>query len=168
MSGKYKNLCYGAKFRTFQKEYLKNPLVSPSHLVEKIYDCKNTAVAYQIASQNLRKLKITLPEVMNRFELLTDIDDLKDLRRLSHAKKIQDCDIFVKGEDGKLRINKNSNDFIEVDDNQVQAKILELRLKLKGHLHTDTHIDQSQHLTVTMTEMEKSERLSRLKKMLSV
>src|SRR3990167_6094746 len=141
MGRKPQKLCYGAKFRTFQKEFLKNPLLSPSHLVEKIYDCKNSAVASQIASQNLRKLKITLPEMMNRSELLTDIDDLTDLSRLSHAKKIQDCDIFIRDENCKLKINKNSNDFIEVDDNATQAKILELRLKLKGHLKQENNIN---------------------------
>src|SRR3990167_4986645 len=131
---KYKNLRYGMKFLTFKREYLKNPLVSPTNLALQIYDCQDVHSANSIATENLSKLGLTLTDLMNRHHDLSNIDDLNDLQRLSHAKKFQDCDVFIKDENGKLKINKNSNDFIEVDDNQVQAKILELRLKLKGYL----------------------------------
>ena len=65
---------------------------------------------------------------------LTVEEDIEDLKRLRRAKRLHVCDIYIKDDNGKLKINKNSNDFIEVDDNPTQLKALELTLKLKGHL----------------------------------
>src|SRR3990167_5354636 len=150
---KYKNLRYGMKFLTFKREYLKNPLVSPTNLALQIYDCQDVHSANSIATENLSKLGLTLTDLMNRHPDLSNIDDLNDLQRLSHAKKFQDCDVFIKDENGKLKINKNSNDFIEVDDNQTQSKILELRLKLKGHLRNENQTNIQVNLQTVLGQV---------------
>jgi len=150
---KYKNLRYGMKFITFKREYLKNPLQSPTQLALEIYDCKDENSARAITSENFHKLSLTLPDIMNRSEHLTTIDDIEDLARLSHAKKVQSCDLLVKNKNGKLVVNENSNDFIEIDDSQVQAKILELRLKLKGYLRNESQTNIQVNLQTVLSQV---------------
>ena len=119
------------KQRKFRKKLIKT--LSPTEAAFRAYNCKDRKVAAVIASQNLLKLNISLPDLMDSMGL-TDEEDVKDLQRLRKAQKLQTCDIYVKKEDGKVTINKNSNDFIEVDDNAIQIKALELSLRLKGRL----------------------------------
>ena len=56
----------------------------------------------------------------------------KKFKELLEAKKIQDCDIFVKDENGKLKVNRNSNDFIEVEDNTTRVATLRLLCQVEG------------------------------------
>jgi hypothetical protein len=50
------------------------------------------------------------------------------------AVKIQSADVYVQNENGRWVVNENSNDFIEVDDNQTRLRALELASKMKKHL----------------------------------
>jgi phage terminase small subunit len=139
------------KQRIFIKELLKT--FSPTEAAMRAYNCKDRLSARVIASQNLSKLNISLIDLMEKAGLGTE-EDLADLTRLSKAKRIQACDVYVQNENGQFKINENSNDFIEVDDNQVQLKALELRLKLKGKLSTVPIIDQSKHYTKVVYEWD--------------
>ena len=124
---------YPIKLKRFQKLLLNNPHLSPTECAARIYNCKDRKSAGNIASENLEKLGITFKKLMIRMGL-SDEQDVADLIRLRNAKKVQSCDLFVKDENGKLTINKNSNDFIEVDDNATQLKALELTMKLKNRI----------------------------------
>lgn len=50
------------------------------------------------------------------------------------AVKLQSCDIYVKTEDGKTVINKNSNDFIEVPDWHARHKFFQTIMELTGRI----------------------------------
>lgn len=125
----------GMKLKLFQKLLLSHPAMTPTEAADRIYDCKDRQVASVIASQNLRKLKFSLKDIIERVAGMSDEDDLNHLVRLKTAQKIHACDIHIK-KDGKsgYKINKNSNDFIEVDDNNVQLSAVKLSVQLKGHL----------------------------------
>lgn len=123
------------KQRIFQKELINT--LSPTEAAMRAYDCKDRKSASQIAYENLRKLDISMAELMSQMGL-TDEEDIKDLIRLRKCKKLHVCDIYVKDDNGKLKINRNSNDFIEVDDNPTQLKALELTAKLKGNIEDKT------------------------------
>ena len=142
---------YGIKLKKFQRLLLSNPALSPTEVADRIYDCKDRKVACVIASQNLTKLNITLDDLMARAGL-SDEADIDDLKRLRKAQRIQSCDVYVdKDENGKYVINENSNEFIEVDDNHIQLRALELTFKLKKKLNGNSiHIDQSQHQHFTL------------------
>lgn len=105
----------------------------PTEAAFQAYDCKNRKIASVIASQNLCKLNIQFLDLIERMGL-TNEEDVADLKRLRKAKRLHACDVMIHDENGQLKVNKNSNDWIEVDDNQSQLKALELTLKLKGHL----------------------------------
>lgn len=51
-----------------------------------------------------------------------------------NATKLQTCDIYIKDENGKLKINKNSNDFIEVPDWHARHKFIVTAAELTGRL----------------------------------
>lgn len=126
------------KLELFKKELLgsldKGIFITPTEAAMRVYDCKNRLVAAVIASQNLIKLNISMADLLNRMGI-TDEEDVNDLKRLRKAQKLQSCNVFVKKDkDGKYTINENSNDFIEVDDGNIQIKALELTCKLKGNL----------------------------------
>lgn len=125
------------KFELFKKLILSDPTITPTEAAMRSYNCKDRKVAGVIGSQNLAKLKITMPELLARMGL-TDEEDAKDLKRLRKAQKLQVCDIYVTDNNGKPKLNRNSNDFIEVNDNQTQLKALELTNKLKGRLINKT------------------------------
>lgn len=125
----------GLKLKLFQKLLLSQPMLTPTEVATRCYKCKDRQVASVIASQNLRKLKISLKDIIDRVAGMSDEDDLNHLVKLKNAQRIQTCDIYVKkGKGSGYKINKNSNDFIEVDDNKTQLGALNLSLKLKGHL----------------------------------
>lgn len=52
------------------------------------------------------------------------------------AMKLQACDIHVHTEDGKVKINKNSNDFIEVPDWHARHKFFNSINELCGRIKT--------------------------------
>jgi hypothetical protein len=125
----------GLKLKRFQKILLRNPLLSPTEVAMRVYNCKDRGVARVIGSQCLTKLNIKFQDLLDRIPGMSDEDDLENLVRLKSAKKQQSCDIYVTlGEDGKPKFNENSNDFIEVDDNPIQLNATRLSLQVKGHL----------------------------------
>lgn len=135
MSKKKQKPRVAVKLILFQKLLLRNPTTSPTEIAMRTYKCKNRLVAAVIACQNLIKLNISIAELMTRTPGMSDEDDLIHLERLKNAKKIQSCNVFVKKDkEGNYKINENSNDFVEVDDNKAQLGALNLSMKLKGHL----------------------------------
>lgn len=131
------------KQRKFRKELLKT--LSPTEAAMRAYNCKDRDSASQIAYENLRKLEISMPELMNRMGL-TDEEDIKDLIRLRKAVKQISCNVFIK-KDGEMKgANGKTLDFIEVDDNLTQLKALELTCKLKGHLRDKYEIEHKGEL----------------------
>lgn len=52
------------------------------------------------------------------------------------AVKLQTCDIYVKDDNGKLQINKNSNDFIEIPDWHARHKFFATIMELTGRIKT--------------------------------
>jgi len=130
------------KQRAFLKQLSKT--LNPTEAAFQVYDCKDRASARVIACENLTKLNIPFNTLMEKMGL-TEEEDIKDLKRLRKAKKLHACDIFIRDDNGKLKVNKNSNDFIEIDDNQAQLKALELTQKMKGRLKDGIVVDQSKH-----------------------
>ena len=153
---------YHAKnFDAFKRLYFKNPSISPTDCVLQTYNCTSRESAAAIASQNLTKLKVTHSDLMARFGL-SDEEDVRDLARLRKAKRLQSCDVYVKEEDGEFKINENSNDFIEVEDNKVQLDALKLSLQLKGAL-----VDKVKHegeIGLTLADVCKNVIKSRARK----
>src|SRR3990167_1782040 len=97
---------------------------------------KKLGVARQSVRNQIHKPAVqkTIINLLNKAGA-TDNKIAAKLVALMNAKKFQSCDVYVKeGKDGKYEINENSNDFIEVDDNQAQLKAVELVLKTKRHL----------------------------------
>lgn len=122
----------------------------PTEAAFQAYDCKDRLVARNIASENMAKLGIQLNDLMEAMGLTLE-KDIEDLNRLRNAKKVQSCNLLVKKDaDGKMTVNENSNDFIEVDDNATQIKALELSCKLKKFLSDQPIIDQSEHSHITL------------------
>lgn len=131
------------KQRKFRKELLKT--LSPTEAAMRAYDCKDRLVAAVIANQNLKKLNISMPELMDQMGL-TDEEDIKDLMRLRKAVKQISCNVFIK-KDGEMKgADGKSLDFIEVDDNLTQLKALELTCKLKGRLRDKYEIEHKGEL----------------------
>jgi len=64
------------------------------------------------------------------------------------ATKQISCNIYIKKNGEMKGADGNSLDFIEVDDNQIQLKALELTMKLKGHLRDKVEHD----VTFTMNK----------------
>jgi hypothetical protein len=153
---------YHAKgFEAFKKLFFSDPTLSPTEVALRTYNCTTKGSASAIASQNLAKLKITHADLMARFGL-SDEEDVRDLARLRKAKRLQSCDVYVKEEDGEFKINENSNDFIEVDDNKVQLDALKLSLQLKGAL-----VDKVKHegeIGLTLADVCKNVIKSRARK----
>jgi len=133
------------KQRIFRSELFKT--FNPTEAAMKAYDCKNKNVAAVIASQNLKKLNISFADLMERMGL-TDEEDIKDLMRMRKATKQISCNIYIKKNGEMKGADGNSLDFIEVDDNQIQLKALELTMKLKGHLRDKVEHD----VTFTMNK----------------
>ena len=98
-----------------------------------------------------------MPDFLARMGL-TDEEDVADLIRLRKAQKVQRCDVYLKNVDGKMVINKNSNDFIDVDDNQTQLKALEMTLKLKSKFPKDK-VEVSGNITMTPEQLAKGKEI---------
>jgi phage terminase small subunit len=119
------------KQRKWMREYIRTG--NGSEASRRVYNIKNDNVAGVIAYENIRKLKIPFIEMMERAGI-TDESDVALLLKLRNAQRVQSADVYVQNENGRWVVNENSNDFIEVDDNQVQLKALELTQKLKGRI----------------------------------
>lgn len=103
--------------RRFRRELIRT--LSPTEAAMRAYNCKNKHSAAQIAYENLKKLDISLIELMEKMGL-TDEQDTKDLMRLRKA----------------VGVSKTGK---EISDNAIQLKALELTYKLKGRLK-DKHV----------------------------
>ena len=67
------------------------------------------------------------------------------------ATKLQSCTLLVQqDENGKLKINRSSDDFIEIPDKFLRIKTWELIAKLKKQLSDQPIIDQSEHTHLTL------------------
>lgn len=130
---------FAPNFELFKKILLNNPSVSPTEVAMQTYNCKDRHVARVIASQNLLKLNITMADLMARAGM-SDEQDLEDLKRLRSAEKLHLCDIHIKKEKGKYVVNQNSNDFMDVPDNLVRLKALELTQKIKGTIKNNVDV----------------------------
>ena len=144
-----------AKQRLFIKHLIRT--FSPTEAAMQSYDCKDRLSARNIASENLSKLGIDMNNLMEKTGLGLE-EDVEDLKRLRKCKRPIACDIFIRDENGELKVNKNSNDWVEVDDNPSQLKALEITLKLKGHLK-DKLIDQSHHHTLQIVNYGETKRI---------
>ena len=118
------------------------------------------AIHDRLSKAPVQKTLIALANKMG----LSDRRLVKKHNQLLDAKRTQSCDVYIQNENGKYKVNENSNDFIEVDDNQAQANALKLAYQIKGHLKDN--IDQSQHIHLTIEE--KNARFNRLKNLMSV
>ena len=58
----------------------------------------------------------------------------KKFKELLEAKRPIACDVFIRNENGKLKVNKNSNDWIEVEDNNARVATLRLLSQVEGDL----------------------------------
>lgn len=87
---------------------------------------------------------------------LTDAVMTSELARIAlGSTKLHSCDIYIqKQADGTYKINENSNDLIELSDDQVRIKAIELASKLKGLLK-----DKVEHSgNITFTKMGEIQR----------
>lgn len=139
------------KQRKFRKELFKTG--KPTESAMRAYDCKDRRSAGQIAYENLKKLDISMIELMERMGLTAE-RDAEDLKKLRKAQKVIGyLHQYKKNKDGQVeKANPDeavSNEFVEVDDNQTQLKALELTFKLKKLLDNRPLIDQSQHLHIS-------------------
>ena len=88
---------------------------------------------------------LSKPLVLDAFQKLLDKNGLTDqkiidkLNQLIDAKRVQSCNILIKKEDGKVIPQENPNDFIEVEDNHVQADMVKFLCKLKERLNGRDH-----------------------------
>ncbi len=62
-----------------------------------------------------------------------------------NALKPISCDVFIKDNNGTLKVNKNSNDWIEYQDWKARHDFLITALKLMKKIEDKPLIDQSQH-----------------------
>jgi phage terminase small subunit len=121
----------------------------------------NKATLNAVAYENLHKPTILAAiEELKKKAGLTDEFLLKKHIQLINAKKFQSCDVYVSQEGGKYKVNENSNDFIEVDDNQVQIQALKLAYEINGKL-----IKKIEHSgEVKLTQEERNARIDDLKR----
>lgn len=88
-----------------------------------------------VGEENLKKPYIRAAiERIKKKNGLTEELLLQKHVQLLNAKRVQSCDVYLKDENGKFVANENSNDFIEVDDNNVQLGALKLAYELEGKL----------------------------------
>ena len=99
------------------------------------------------------EVRSTIVDEFNRAGLTDMVLAKAVLEHALGAKKIQNARVIVrKDENGKLVVDDNGDDFIEVPDNQVRLKALELAAKLKKHLSPVEvqNVDNSRHATLTL------------------
>lgn len=86
---------------------------------------------------------------------LSDDKLLDKHKQLLEAKRLHACDVHIKkGESGKYEINENSNDFIEVEDNQVQLGALKLGYQINGRIKEGTGQTNIDHLHFTNIQVK--------------
>jgi hypothetical protein len=128
---------------------------------------RKEGITRQSMHRRLKKAPViqTMLEAMNKAGC-TDKCIAENTYRLFSAKKLHACDVFIREEDGKLKVNKNSNDFIEVDDNNAQVAAVKLACQVKGHLKDNgVKVDVT---VINLTKEEAIERSNRLREILRV
>jgi hypothetical protein len=110
------------------------------------------------------------PTILAAIERIKEKNGLTEERllekhvQLLDAKRIQACDVYVKNANGRWVVNKNSNDFIEVDDFNVQLGALKLAYDINGKLKQKVkHSDE-----ITLTNDERNARINRLREILRI
>jgi phage terminase small subunit len=69
------------------------------------------------------------------------------------SKKLHSATIVVQeGKNGKLTVNKNSNDYVEIPDNAVRTKALELISKMKKYVGPDPDEKPAQDLHIIIVK----------------
>ena len=58
----------------------------------------------------------------------------KKFKELLESKRPIACDVFIRNKNGKLKVNKNSNDWIEVEDNNARVSTLRLLCQVQGDI----------------------------------
>ena len=125
----------------------------------------NDTTLQVIGSENLRKpLILAAIERIKEKNGLTEDRLLQKHMQLLDAKRTQACDVYVKNKNGKWVVNENSNDFIEVDDNNVQLGALRLAYEINGKLKNKTE----HSLEITITKEEVDARVSRIREALKI
>ena len=135
---KYKGK-YPGKFNRFRKLLFKNPTRCPTDIADEVYDCKNRDVAAQIASQCLRKLNLTIEDLLDRAGL-TDEHDAKFLKDNHEATLVVAVPVMNGKPDEKHPIT--------VPDQKTRLKAFELSQRLKGRLKNMQTGDSHTHFTL--------------------
>ena len=135
------------KYQRFKSILLKNPMMSPTDIAEKVYNCKSREVARVIATQCMKKLNINLVEIFERAGA-DDLDDVEFLLNLrNNANKVISCNVIAESGEGMKDANSMTKDFVDVPDLPTRLKAFELEQKLKGRLQSgasaNIKIDQS-------------------------
>ena len=96
-----------------------------------------------------RSVKVGIVDALERAGI-TGSYRANELFKLTQATKIQSCDVYVRNEDGKMVVNENSNDFIEVPDNATRLNAQKHISELLGDIKSKVeHSGQ-----VTFVKME--------------
>jgi len=117
---------YPVKLRKFRRILFKDLERSPTDIAFEVYKCKDRLVAGQIASQNLKKLQMTMEDMLERLGLtdLKDAEVLEELRQAEVSKEYLHRGKIIQGEGHP--------------DNVTRLKALELTLRLKNKLSSGT------------------------------
>jgi len=134
------------KVKKVVKSLLKNELNSAAVARERGTTRQNESKKARRAP--VKKNLIALANKMG----LSDTRLIKKHKQLLDAKKLQTCDIYIQDNNGVMKMNKNSNDFIEVDDNQAQGNALKLAYQIKGHLKENVVVETKTILTAEKKE----------------
>ena len=139
------------EFTLRQLKYKKNRLLGMSQYNAAVAAGYSPNTAVHACRGPERVVKSSLVDEFNQAGL-TDRVIAKELTRIGTAAvKIQSCQLLVrKDKTGKLTIEENANDFIEVDDNPTRIKALELASKLTKRLSDQPILDQSEHTYFTV------------------
>ena len=115
------------KFEMFKKILFNNPGITPTQaVIDAGYRVKNRYNASAIASVNLRKLKISMPEVLERVGL-TDEQDALDLKALRDADKTDEADHHIRFKSIELsqKIKGNLKEKVDVSANITYDRMIQ-------------------------------------------
>ena len=111
--------------------------------------------SYAIQAKNIEK-RINMPHLIEMAGL-SDNKLVEYIVKRLEATKVISADVFIKDEDGKLTVNKNSNDWIEVPDYHAQHKFLNTILELAEKIKKSPTFDLSKHTHITKVELKISD-----------
>ena len=139
------------QFTLRQLKYKKNRLLGMSQFDAAVAAGYRESTARHACQGPERVVKSSIVDEFNRAGA-TDRVIAKDVTEIARsATKIQSCQLLVrKDKTGKLTIEENANDFIEVPDNLTRLKAFELIGKLTKRLTDQPILDQSEHTHFTV------------------